>query len=272
MSSFISVPLIGAIVFPPWSVFSVLYVGFLLFNALVAGIMQTKEETQTGYSKFAKGAKGGKRQVSSKTGMLLIYAPALMCSIYWGWTNREEASLRWSMVNSMLIFHFLKRVLEVLFVHVYSGTMDLAEAASVISISYTLNAYLINMWTAVLPLEHINDALFVPGAALFVIGQSMNFYHHVLLARLRTAGSGGSTKKYVVPEGGFFYLVTCPHFFGELLSWYGIALLSQTVGAWVITTFMTTYLMGRAYATTQWYYKKMNNYPANRKHIFPYIF
>lgn len=45
-----------------------------------------------------------------------------------------------------------------------------------------------------------------------------NLYHHWLLAGLRAPAiaGGAATKKYEVPRGGFFNLVTCPHYLFEV--------------------------------------------------------
>lgn len=53
------------------------------------------------------------------------------------------------------------------------------------------------------------------GLAMFVIGQGGNLYHHVLLSQLRS-GDAGAAKKYVVPKGGLFESLTCPHYFFEV--------------------------------------------------------
>ena len=51
------------------------------------------------------------------------------------------------------------------------------------------------------------------------VGQLGNLWHHWLLARMRSAGGTG----YAIPRGGLFDLVTMPHYFFELLAWFGIA-------------------------------------------------
>ena len=51
------------------------------------------------------------------------------------------------------------------------------------------------------------------GLALFGVGLLGNFYHHYLLATLRSPGE----TKYKVPRGGCFEYVAAPHYFFELL-------------------------------------------------------
>jgi len=75
-----------------------------------------------------------------------------------------------------------------------------------------------------------------------------------------------------VPNGGLFNFVTCPHFFFELLVWFGIAVASQQVGALGTAVGMSSYLTGRALATRKWYIAKMADYPRDRKAILPFLF
>lgn len=55
-----------------------------------------------------------------------------------------------------------------------------------------------------------NQHVLVTGMVIFVLGEFINFAHHAILATLRP--KGGS--KYVIPTGGLFSMVICPHYFG----------------------------------------------------------
>lgn len=57
------------------------------------------------------------------------------------------------------------------------------------------------------------------GFGVFLIGQGSNFYHHILLTRLRS----NESREYKIPEGGLFSLVNCPHYLSEIDS-AGLAL------------------------------------------------
>ena len=96
----------------------------------------------------------------------------------------------------------------------------------------------------------------------------MNFYHHYLLAALR---KGKTLKKYMQPRGGLFDSTCCPHFFGEVIAWVGIALISQHATVWLVAGGMTSYLLGRSKSTTRFYCQQVPSYKPSY-HMIPYVF
>lgn len=106
------------------------------------------------------------------------------------------------------------------------------------------------------------------GIPMFLLGICGNFYHHYLLTKLRKEGEN----KYKIPQGGLFGLVICPHYLFEILGFIGISCISQTLYAFCYTMGSTFYLMGRSYATRQWYRSKFEEFPEHVKALIPYIF
>ncbi|WRX12513.1 3-oxo-5-alpha-steroid 4-dehydrogenase [Theobroma cacao] len=107
-----------------------------------------------------------------------------------------------------------------------------------------------------------------PGIVLFLVGVSGNFYHHYLLSKLRGKGA----KEYKIPKGGLFALVACPHYLFEVLGFWGITFISQTLYTFSFTLGSTLYLMGRSYATRRWYLSKFEDFPEGVRAMIPYIF
>ncbi|ONK74252.1 uncharacterized protein A4U43_C03F4350 [Asparagus officinalis] len=107
-----------------------------------------------------------------------------------------------------------------------------------------------------------------PGLALFLLGIAGNFYHHVLLSKLRIKDDKG----YKIPKGGLFGLVICPHYLFEIIGFCGVSLIAQTVYSLSFTLGTTLYLIGRSSATKKWYLSKFENFPREIKTLIPYIF
>ncbi|KTF82169.1 hypothetical protein cypCar_00043497 [Cyprinus carpio] len=133
-------------------------------------------------------------------------------------------------------FHYVKRLLETLFVHRFShGTM---------------------------PLRNI-----------FKFCQIGNFSIHIALRNLRPPGS--KTRKIPYPTKNpftwIFLLVSCPNYTYELGSWLGFTLMTQClpVAAFTLVGFiqMTVWAKGKHRS----YLKEFRDYPTLRSPILPFI-
>jgi len=156
----------------------------------------------------------------------------------------------------------------VLFVHRYSGSMPLGTALQISSgYLFLLAMIYVQRLTRGLP-EPAVDLLY-PGVLVFAVGNTGNFYHHLLLSRLR---AGGGDKGYKIPRGGLFELVTCPHYLFEITGFFGFAMIGQTVYALAVATGTAAYLAGRSCATRRWWYEsKFEEFPARIKALVPFL-
>jgi hypothetical protein len=68
-----------------------------------------------------------------------------------------------------------------------------------------------------------------------------------------------------------FRLISCPNLFGELIEWFGFALLCWNLPALTFFIWTAANLIPRAISHHQWYRKKFNDYPSERKAIIPFL-
>ena len=244
--------------------------------------------------------------------MLAIYVPpAVTAAAALGLTPSAAGNGREAIVCALLLVHFVKRVLETLFVHRYSGTMK-AATAGFIGVFYSLVTMLISVMQAGVPASVYAgaDQALAVALSLFGVGELGTLWHHALLADMRkpgdvepTAGaapipppppaeeqegaagsasasvsaSGSAAKSssvsYRVPSGALFDLVTAPHYLFEITAWVGIAVATQQLNACLVALGMASYLAGRAAATTRWYADTFGAaWPAERRHLVPFLF
>ncbi|KAF5805946.1 putative 3-oxo-5-alpha-steroid 4-dehydrogenase (NADP(+)) [Helianthus annuus] len=223
------------------------------------------------YSKFtnssAKQAVAAGTKVSSRTGMLMLYTPAFVAGVV-SFFVFPGGGVRFFLLKVVVTFHFFKRDFEVLFVHKYSGNMGLGSTI-LISIFYfyvATSLIVVHYMSLGLPEPPI-DLKYV-GVIMFTVGIIGNFYHHNLLAKLRT----DKEKEYKIPRGGLFNLVICPHYSFEILIFYGFAFISQTPLAFACALGDSCYLIARSYQTRNWYVNKFEDFPASIKRLIPYVF
>lgn len=268
-------------------------------QCLNLGAFANELKSPTPYSKFAEqlADSGNKLTLPSRQGMLLIYLPAMATSAACLAGAPIGGNGREIIVRALLLLHFAKRVAETLFVHEYSGSAS-APVAGFIGVYYALTAWLVSAQQSGVPasLYAGGDAALAAGLSAFVIGQAGNLYHHHLLAAMRrrpaedavAAASAVPTtpststaleqpaaqrSKYAVPTGALFDYVTMPHYFFEIVVWLGIAMVAQQLNALLVALGMSSYLSGRAVATTAWYKARFGKeWPARRKHLVPFLF
>ncbi|XP_004516218.1 uncharacterized protein [Cicer arietinum] len=256
---------------PPPSIF-VIAMSVISFVALANYGLSEVRGKHLNYSKFwnvNNSNNNSKKHIkfSSKVGMLLLYSPAFLAATASFWIFPNEG-FRTTILRCALTLHYFKRVFESLFVHKYSASM-LLESAIPITLSYLMSTITMiygQHLTLDLPEPPIN--LLYPGLVLFLIGIIGNFYHHYLLSKLRGKGE----KEYKIPKGGLFGIVICPHYLFEIIEFYGLSFISQTLYGFSFTIGTTFYLLGRSYATRNWYISKFDDFPKNVKAVIPFFF
>lgn len=243
-----------------WTILSTaFYVVFGAF-AVLLGFLDYYEWLPMRYSKFVGENKG----VPSRIGMFILYFLPIPTCIWFGLPYLQHASTVQWVVFAAITLHFVKRTLEVLFVHKYSGYMQTFTFV-IIVVTYALIGGMISSLNAN-PVPTM-DALFYLGIVFFIVGEVGNYYHHRLLADLRSGNTG-----YFIPRGGWFEYATCPHYFFELLAWLGIVLMSRHLFTVLAFIAMFGYLTGRSIKTHAWHRARFKDYPVNRKFMIPYVF
>nr|XP_043613361.1 very-long-chain enoyl-CoA reductase-like [Erigeron canadensis] len=258
--------------FPPPPSLFITTMSVIGFSSLTnAGFKEIKGKHMQ-YSKFmnvgvAQKKNDGMKLLSSRNGMLFFYTPAFLIGLTSFFLFADQ-DLRFVLLSLALTLHFLKRVLEVLFVHKFSGSMTL-ESAIIVSLSYAFST------ATMIYAQYLSRDIHEPvvdlkyiGIGVFLVGITGNFYHHRILANLRKEGE----KDYKIPQGGLFELVICPHYLFEIFGYVGISCIAQTTYAFAFTLGTIFYLTGRSCATREWYISKFgDNFPKDVKAFIPYI-
>lgn len=256
--------------------------GVLAYNAFqvagIAGSYFSESKNPMPYSKFANSNNEKKddddndkspTMIPSRIGMLIIYVPAtivalaVQCLLPLIWDSTPTVA------GWMVFAHFLKRDLEVLFLHKYSGETEL-NAARMIGTVYAFVALMISLVSVSPTSSDLSFVSLYSGAPLFLVGSLGNLYHHYLLAQLRS----NSSKKYVAPRGGLFELVAAPHYLFELIAWLGIAIASQQLTGYLNLLSMGMYLSARSQNQNKWNKNKFSEkeWPASRKNLVPFVY
>lgn len=266
---------------PEWTWYNIAIVGVFVAGAFSPCLGMS--EKQVVWSKFAIG-KEHMCPVSARAAMLLKYIPSVVLIA----SKVAFLTGELGILEAMMLLHFGKRVLEVLFLHDFSGS-PIEDSAHSSSIGFF---YAFQAWLYCRDGAQAEGLLLYAGMVCFSMGLIGNWYHHLLLARLRKPdvqstidtpaltitkpdieGTSVTPSKYKIPMGGLFGLVTCPHYFFEILGFWGAAIAAFSLVAMSVAFSTTALLTGHAVSTTRWYKEKFGSqWPEHRKHILPFIF
>ena len=108
----------------------------------------------------------------------------------------------------------------------------------------------------------------VIGLLLFVIGMIINVDSCSRLICLKKEKPEG----YSIPQGGMFSWISCPNYFGEIIQWFGWALLTWSFPGLTFAVWTLANLGPRALAHHRWYSNNFVDYPSKRKALIPKIF
>lgn len=202
--------------------------------------------------------------IDNKLGWIIMELPALLVcpAIYFYFKIDFDISI---MFICLWIIHYFNRTIIFPFrIKTKGKKMPLAIVLSAFFfniVNGSINGYFLSY----IKLETVSIFLII-GFLLFVIGLFINISSDNKLINLRKIKKG-----YFVPKGGLFKYISCPNFFGEILEWFGFALMTFNIGSLSFFIWTCCNLIPRALAHHTWYKNKFNEYPKERKAILPFL-
>jgi len=170
-------------------------------------------------------------------------------------------------------FHYLKRLLETIFVHRFShDTMPIFNLVKNCSYYWgfaAFVAYFVNHPLYTSP----SDAQIYGALVVFVVAELSNGIVHIQLRNLRPANS----RERKIPRGFLFNFVSCPNYTMEILAWLAFSIMAQSLPALIFTLCGAGQMIIWAIGKHKRYLKEFTKdskegpYP-RRKVIFPFIF
>ncbi len=173
----------------------------------------------------------------------------------------------------LFVVHFIKRIVECVFVHRY-GDRRVTSADALGEYLYYWTFAIWIAWSLASCSTLGSFAWVGIGTVLFLVGQIGNGWSHLVLRHLRASG----TAERQIPRGGAFELVSCPNYLFEIASWIGFAIVART---WATICFLVA-----ASVILAFWAKKRHDcyhllfdgrdgrelYPRRRKAIVPFVF
>ena len=261
-----------------WYTGNVFYDTFLIVGFVYAALVLVSSFFGTAQYGGRFGGRGKGIKLGSKVGWIVMEFPGLLVFplVFMGGRNAlEPVPLFFLCVWTI---HYANRALITpLLMRVQPGSQSSFALNVVIAgwITLSLHGYFNAAYISELSDQYniswFSDPRFISGLIIYLVGFSINIYSDTILRNLRSLKPTPNEPRYKVPYGGLFKWVSCPQYFGEILSFVGFAVMTWNLGAVFVLAMTAGNLIPRARYTHKWFHKNFENYPAERKAIIPFI-
>ncbi|TRY94936.1 hypothetical protein DNTS_013090 [Danionella cerebrum] len=192
----------------------------------------------------------------------------------------NEIQLSTLLLQALVLVHSFRRLLECLYVSVFSnGVIHILQYAFGLSYYILLgltvlciNAYSPNSEGA--PPVHQLKWYHIIGTLLFVWASFLQHQSLSLLARMRMNSSGKvETLAHKMPCGRGFELVSCPHYLAELLIYLAMSVCCGCASLtwWLVVLYVFWNQALAAQLCHDYYRSKFEMYPCHRKAFIPFV-
>lgn len=208
--------------------------------------------------------------IPSRAGWVLMESPAVLIflAVYFAGTHPFE--LVPLVLCAIWQLHYLHRTF-IFPVRLRIGGKRMPISIPLLGFFFnTLNAYVNARWISELgsyPTSWLTDPRFIIGVLVFFTGLAINLHADTVLIRLRKPGERG----YKIPTGGMYRFITSPNYFGEIVEWFGWAILTWSLPGLAFAIYTTANLAPRALANHRWYKENFPDYPRERRALIPFV-
>ncbi len=214
------------------------------------------------------------KSINNKLGWFIMEMPSLLIMLYFlFWGTNSFNSYVW-ILFVLWILHYVNRTLIFpLRIKPTEKKMPVFIVANAILFNL-MNAGLNGYFLAELSTKSaynenwITSPSFIIGFSLFIIGMLINWKSDTILINLRKKGDTG----YYIPKGFLFEFISSPNLFGEIVEWSGFAIMAWNLPALTFLVWTFANLVPRSKNHHDWLLKKFENYPKDRKKVFPFIY
>ena len=209
--------------------------------------------------------------MSNRLGWIIMEVPSLSIIVYFFVISQNIYSRFLILVFALWIFHYTHRALIFPFL---TRTKGKKIPISIVSmgiffnlINAGMNGYFMSNFFDGYQITSLLTFRFSLGLFLFVSGMIINIRSDYKLISLRKR----ARNEYKIPHGWLFEYISCPNYFGEILEWFGFAIIAWNLPALSFFVWTAINLIPRALDHHKWYKNHFSNYPQERKAVLPFV-
>jgi protein-S-isoprenylcysteine O-methyltransferase Ste14 len=244
--------------------FNYLALLWLLSGLLIFGLLF---KITAPYGKFISNKWGA--LVNNRAGWIIMESPPQLLFSYCFWSGQNYTNVVCLTLYLLWMMHYINRDLIFPFRIKTKGKKMPAMIMSFGLIFNGFNTFFNGYYLghfANYSLDWFYDPRFIIGLLIFVSGFGINIHSDNVLFRIRK-----NSHDYQIPYGGMYRFVSSPNYLGEMMEWIGFAMMSWSMAALSFAVWTMVNLLPRAISNHKWYKQHFEEYPADRKAIFPFI-
>ena len=208
--------------------------------------------------------------ISNKLGWFIMEFFLLVILFYFVLTGENQQSLVNMIIIGLITLHYIDR--SVIFpMRIKTKGKKMPLVIMLMALGFNLsNGYLFGYFLGnfkVYTIDWLTTPQFIFGSIIFILGTIINKHSDTVLINLRKPNETG----YQIPQGGLFKYISCPNLFGEVVEWFGFAILTWSLPGLAFFVWTFANLVPRAISHHKWYLSNFENYPKKRKAIIPFI-
>lgn len=208
--------------------------------------------------------------IDNKLGWFIMEFFLLVVLFYFILTGINEQSIVNIIITGLITIHYLDR--SIIFpIRIQTKGKKMPLLIMIFALGFNLsNGFLFGYYLGnfkVYTLNWLTTPQFIIGTLIFITGAVINKYADTILINLRKPNETG----YKIPYGGLFKYVSCPNLFGEIIQWFGFAVLTWSLPGLAFFVWTFANLVPRAISHHKWYLSHFENYPKERKAVIPFI-
>jgi 3-oxo-5-alpha-steroid 4-dehydrogenase 1 len=208
--------------------------------------------------------------IDNKLGWFIMEFFVLLVLFGFLYFGKNSVSLVSGVIVSLFTIHYLNRsIVFPLRIKTNGKKMPVVIVLSALGFNL-INGFLLGYYIAnfaTYTTAWFSSPQFIIGTILFFAGMFINIQSDNILINLRKPNETG----YKIPQQGLFRYVSCPNLFGEMLEWFGFAVLMWSLPGLAFFVWTVANLLPRALSHHKWYLDKFSDYPKDRKAVLPFI-
>jgi protein-S-isoprenylcysteine O-methyltransferase Ste14 len=207
--------------------------------------------------------------INNRLGWILMEIPVIIVFSWFLFSNGQKLSNPVLVIYTLFMLHYLNRVFVFPFrLRTNGKRMPITIVAFGVIFNLAngfFNGYWLSKYGSSYDNTWFSDPRFIIGIIVFFAGMAININSDNKLLSLRKGGKKG----YYIPTGGLFNYISSPNLFGEIIEWTGWAILSWCLPTFSFALWTFANLVPRALDHHRWYKRRFDDYPKNRKAVFP---